>query len=246
VRFLIYLAVFAIVLVAAHFIKKNRNGKWTELSARRGWQWTGDARPRIDERLPGGIFVLGSSHADEFVMNGVFDGLRITSGIYSYRTGAGRYSTTYSQRYVTTPAPQTPSLQLVHGTWWINRKATAIKFPDEEFNKRWNVTGDEGFARAVITPQVAQFLMAQGKNIGFIIGGGTVTSWVRGTTGRVDEERMDQACRQLCAFVHAIPESVKSAFPQGFPRPDGSGPAPLPGAPVPGAIGPGMPTPGQN
>ncbi|QCV93876.1 hypothetical protein FEZ30_00030 [Acidipropionibacterium acidipropionici] len=88
--------------------------------------------------------------------------------------------------------------------------------------------------------------MAQGKNIGFIIGGGTVTSWVRGTTGKVDEERMDQACRQLCAFVHAIPESVKSAFPQGFPRPDGSGPAPLPGAPVPGAIGPGMQQPGQN
>lgn len=239
-RFIIYIAVIAIVLVVGYFVKKNRSGRWTELASRRGWQWIGDARPGIDEQFGSGIFAMGHGHDDEYVMRGIFDGLPVTSGIYSYITGAGRSSVTHTQRYVMTPAPSCPTLQLVRGTWWVNRRATAIKFPDDQFNKRWNVTGDEPFARAVITPQLARYLMGLEKNCGFLIEGGAVAAWVQGRTGKVDEPGLDWACRQLTAFVNAIPESVKAAFPGGFPRPDGTGPAPIPGAPIPGRA-PGRP-----
>lgn len=241
-RFIIYVVVIAIVLVVGYFVKKNRSGRWTELASRRGWQWIGDAKPGIDKLLGSGIFAMGHGHDDEYVMRGIFDGLPVTSGIYSYITGAGRSSMTHTQRYVMTPAPACPTLQLVRGNWWVNRKATAIKFPDDQFNKRWNVTGDEAFARAVITPQVANYLMGLEKNCGFLIEGGAVTAWVQGRTGKVDEPGLDLACRQLTAFVNAIPQAVKAAFPGGFPHPDGTGPAPIPGAAVPGRA-PGQPGP---
>lgn len=246
-KFLIYLIALVVVLVISYFVKKNRSGKWTELSARRGWQWIGDAKPRIDERLASGPFGTGSNKDDEYVMHGIFDGLDVLSGIYSYQTGFGRSRTTYSLRYVATMGPQTPTLQLIKGGWWVNRKKATITFPDPEFNKRWNITGDEGFVRAVITPQVAGFLMGLDKNCGFLLENGLLTAWIRGGTGKVDEDGLNWACRQLTSFINVIPENVKAAFPQGFPRPDGSGPAPLPGTPAPAvAAAPNTPSLGAG
>ena len=168
---LVFVAIAAIVAVAAHLAAKARRDRLAQLAASLGWRFVaGDDAGHAERYGRFAVFQRGRSRRAYNTLRGELDcgePLQAQAGDYRYVTGSGKNRRTHHFSYLVVHLPfPTRTLQL-RPEGVLDKLAAAIGFDDidfesAEFSRRYFVKSeDKRFAYALIDPRMMEFLLAE-------------------------------------------------------------------------------------
>ena len=171
---------------------------------------------------PFALFQKGDGRGVENVVSGVWQGLDLRAFDYWYydesSDSEGRTSKTYHRFdcVLMLVDARCPRLSIGEENV-LTRIADALTFRDiefesEEFNRRFNVKGDDPrFATAFCDARMMQWLLDHGAGYAFEVIGDRALAWSK----RVDPAELVGVLGTAKAFHERIPEVVRSLYPNG-------------------------------
>lgn len=171
---LLFVAVFAVILVVGLKQAEARRKELAALATRRGWTFQADDDRGYPERMSAfDCFDRGSSKRSFNTLEGQVESprgpLRIRTGDYRYSTGSGKNRRTHRLSYLVVGLPWAVSanLGLLIRPEHFGDSITAfvgfddIDFESEEFSRRFFVqSNDRKFAYAVVHARMMEYLLA--------------------------------------------------------------------------------------
>lgn len=217
---LVLFAVVAIVAaVLAHQAKLRRRRELAAVASQQGLDFSVDD-PFDTLGEPFSLLRRGDGRGVENVLWGTWHGLALRAFDYWYyeesTDSKGHTSRSYS-RFDCVLAPvdaRCPRLEIAEENV-LTRIADALTFRDlefesEEFNRRFNVTGDDHrFATALCDARMMRWLLDHADGYGFEVVGDRLLCWSR----RVTPAAIVRVLGTAQAFRERIPEVVRSLYP---------------------------------
>jgi hypothetical protein len=219
VIFVLFVAVAIGAAVLAYRAKLRRQRELAAVAAQHGLDFSvDDPFGTLDE--PFSLLRRGDGRGVENVLWGTWQGLEARAFDYWYyeesTDAKGHTSRSYS-RYDCVLAPvdaRCPRLAIAEENL-LTRIADALTFRDvefesEEFNRRFNVTGDDPrFATALCDARMMRWLLDHGDGYGFELVGDRMLCWCR----RVAPSGIVEVLGTARAFRDRIPDVVRSLYP---------------------------------
>ena len=208
-------------LVVVHTLRRRRRGG--DAIEARGWTRLPEATGLVSGWV-GWPFVTSyePGRASDGVV-GELQGCRFMAFTWHYRRPDGDTAKGEAERcsVVALATEQSyPRLKVVKGWWGSGRGPEQpgladVELGDQQLDRRWDVQGDEGFARGVLTPEVLALLERVGESLsvqpGWVVR--VVTPWAF----FAGEDRMVEELQKLAAPFRVVPAQTWAAY-GGAPR----------------------------
>jgi hypothetical protein len=219
--FVLFVAVAIAIAVLGYRAKRKRQQAMAAIARNQGLDFSVDD-PFGTLAEPFTLLRRGDGRGVENVSWGVWHGVEVRAFDYWYyeetRDSNGRTSRSYSRFdcVLASVDARCPRLTIAQENI-LTRLADALTFRDlefesEEFNRRFNVTGDDPrFATALCDARMMQWLLDHGDGYAFELVGDRLLCWTR----RVPPAGIVHLLGTARAFREQMPDVVRSLYPNG-------------------------------